>query len=69
MKAFVGKLLVINLTNNDITDECLDEIIAKDFLGGAGYCCKYLYDKLDRDTDPLSPKNILNSFIGIVSES
>ena len=64
MKAFVGKLLGINLTNKNITDEPLDENIAKNFLGGAGYCCKYLYDKLDKDTDPLSPQNILMFMTG-----
>ena len=64
MEGFVGKLLVINLNNNENTDEPLDEKIAKNFLGGAGYCCKYLYDKLDKDTDPLSPENILMFMTG-----
>jgi aldehyde:ferredoxin oxidoreductase len=59
LKGFTGKLLVINLNNKQITEELLDEEIAKEFLGGAGYCCRYLYDKIDKDTDPLSPKNIL----------
>jgi aldehyde:ferredoxin oxidoreductase len=64
MEGFVGKLLVINLNNHDITKESLDEEIAKKFLGGSGYCCKYLYDKLDKDTDPLSPENILMFMTG-----
>ena len=64
LKGFIGKLLVINLNNNEIMDEPLDEEIANNFLGGAGYCCKYLYDKLDKDTDPLSPENILMFMTG-----
>ncbi len=64
MKGFAGKLLAINLNNNDIKDEPLDEEIAKNFLGGAGYCCKYLYDKIEKDTDPLSPRNILMFMTG-----
>ncbi|MDX1798192.1 MAG: aldehyde ferredoxin oxidoreductase family protein, partial [Candidatus Lokiarchaeia archaeon] len=64
MKGFRGKLLVINLNNGEIADEPLDEQIAKNFLGGAGYCCKYLYDKLDKNTDPLSPENILMFMTG-----
>jgi aldehyde:ferredoxin oxidoreductase len=64
VKGFVGKLLLINLNNHKITNESLDEEIAKNFLGGAGYCCKYLYDKLDKETDPLSPENILMFMTG-----
>jgi len=64
MNGFRGKLLVINLKNDEITDEPLDEEIAKNFLGGAGYCCKYLYDQLDKNIDPLSPENILMFMTG-----
>ena len=64
MKGFVGKLLVVNLENNNITDEPLDEDIAKNFLGGAGYCVKYLYNKIEKDTKPLSPENILMFMTG-----
>lgn len=28
-------------------------------MGGAGYACRYLYDKIDKDIDPLSPENII----------
>ena len=35
------------------------EDIAKQFLGGSGYACRYLYDKLSRETNPLSPENII----------
>ena len=65
MKGFIGKLLKVNLTTNKIDEENLDESIAKDFLGGAGYACKYLYDKIDKDTDPLSPDNILMVMTGL----
>lgn len=64
MKGFVGKLLEVNLDNNDIRVEPLDDDIAKEFLGGAGYCCKYLYNKIGKDTDPLSPENILMFMTG-----
>ncbi|MFW9999278.1 MAG: aldehyde ferredoxin oxidoreductase family protein [Candidatus Hermodarchaeota archaeon] len=69
MKGFVGKLLVINLNNHEIRNESLDEEIAKYFLGGSGYCCRYLYDKLEKETDPLSPENILMFMNGPFSGS
>lgn len=65
MKGFVGKLLIVNLTDNKISEELIDEDIAKDYLGGAGYCSRYLFDKIDKDTDPLSPENILMFMTGV----
>ena len=61
IKGFIGKLLKVDLSSKEIMDETLDENIAKNFLGAAGYSCRYLYDKIDKDTDPLSPNNILCS--------
>jgi len=65
MKGFVGKLLVVNLSSKEISEESIDDSIAEKFLGGAGYACRYLYDKIDKDTDPLSPDNILMFMTGI----
>ena len=64
LKGFTGKLLIVNLTNQEISEELLNEEIAKDFLGGAGYCCRYLYDHIDKETNPLSPDNILMFMTG-----
>ena len=64
LKAFRGKLLNIDLSKHEISTEKLDETIAKDFLGGAGYACRYLYERINKDTDPLSPDNILMIMTG-----
>ncbi|MHA1986673.1 MAG: aldehyde ferredoxin oxidoreductase family protein [Promethearchaeota archaeon] len=64
LKAFRGQLLHVNLSEHSISVEILDETIANDFLGGAGYACRYLYDKLDKNTDPLSPDNIVMIMTG-----
>lgn len=65
MKGFEGKLLYVNLSTKEIHEEKLDESIAKDFLGGAGYACRYLFNKIHKDTDPLSPDNILMIMTGL----
>ena len=65
MKGFEGKLLVVNLSNKEISEEQTNNSIAEKFLGGAGYACRYLYDKISRDTDPLSPDNILMFMTGL----
>ncbi|MFX1573263.1 MAG: aldehyde ferredoxin oxidoreductase family protein [Promethearchaeota archaeon] len=59
IKGFRGSLLSIDLTKSKVSKIPLDNEIAKTYLGGAGYACRYLYDKLDKNTDPLSPENIL----------
>ncbi len=64
MKGFIGKLLRVNLSNKEISEEPLDEEIAKLFLGATGYCVRYLYDKIDKVTDALSPENILMVMTG-----
>ena len=65
MKGFEGKLLVVNLDNKEISEELIKDSIAEKFLGGAGYACRYLYDKIDKETDPLSPDNILMFMTGL----
>ena len=65
MKGFEGKLLVVNLSSKEISEEPINDPIAEKFLGGAGYACKYLYGQIDKDTDPLSPDNILMFMTGL----
>jgi aldehyde:ferredoxin oxidoreductase len=64
LKGFMGKILKVNLTIDEIFEEALNEEIAKDFLGGAGYSCRYLYDFIEKNTDALSPDNILMFMTG-----
>jgi len=59
MNGYMGKLLVVDLTTGELEDEPLDPTIAHDFVGGAGYAARYLYDELGPDTDPLGPENTL----------
>ena len=56
---FAGKLLKINLFNETISIEALNPQYSNNFLGGAGYACRYLFDYIDKDTEPLSANNIL----------
>jgi aldehyde:ferredoxin oxidoreductase len=56
---YSGKILRINLTDQTAKEEKLPLGIAKDFIGGAGFGIKYLYDEVNAGTDPLSPDNKL----------
>ncbi|MBF7096663.1 aldehyde ferredoxin oxidoreductase family protein [Alkalibacter mobilis] len=56
---YMGKVLRVNLSTKEITTEELPEKIAKDFIGGAGFGIKYLFDEVPGDTDALGEENKL----------
>jgi aldehyde:ferredoxin oxidoreductase len=61
---FIGKLLKIDLSEESISLERINLRDVENFLGGAGYACRYLIDHLKKETDPLSPENILMIMTG-----
>jgi aldehyde:ferredoxin oxidoreductase len=56
---YTGKILRVNLTNQTAKKEKLPLKVARDFIGGAGFGIKYLYDEVKAGTDPLGPENKL----------
>jgi aldehyde:ferredoxin oxidoreductase len=56
---YTGKILRINLGNRTSREERLSEEIARDYIGGAGFGIKYLFDEVKPGADPLGPENIL----------
>ncbi|HEC33839.1 MAG TPA: aldehyde ferredoxin oxidoreductase [Chloroflexi bacterium] len=59
MFGWYGKVLRVNLTNEEISVETVDPQAAKDFIGGRGWAIKYLYDEVDPTVDPLALENKL----------
>jgi len=59
MNGYLDRILRVNLTAGDIQAEPLNEEYARQFVGGSGLACRYLYDMIDADTDPLGPDNPL----------
>lgn len=59
MKGFTKTILEINLSKNSVVKTPLNEEIAREFLGGAGYACATLFPLLSKETDPLGPDNKL----------
>ncbi|UCH45903.1 MAG: aldehyde ferredoxin oxidoreductase family protein [Nitrospiraceae bacterium] len=56
---YTGKILRINLTDQTSKKEDLSLETAKDFIGGAGFGIKYLYDEVKADIDPFDSDNKL----------
>ena len=52
-------VLRINLTEQTATIEKLPLELAQDYMGGAGFCLKYLFDEVKGGTDALGPANKL----------
>ncbi|MFX0107338.1 MAG: aldehyde ferredoxin oxidoreductase N-terminal domain-containing protein, partial [Candidatus Hodarchaeota archaeon] len=64
MHGYRNKILRVDLSTNEISDEPINPKIARDFIGGAGYACRILYDMVDAKTDPLGPENPLMLMTG-----
>jgi len=56
---YTGKVLRVNLTDQSSAWEDLPLETAQNFIGGAGFGIKYLYDEVPADSDPLGPANKL----------
>lgn len=61
---YSGKVLRINLTDKTYQEEALPCAYARDFIGGAGFGIKYLYDELKPGIDPLGTQNKVIYAIG-----
>ena len=61
---YTGKILRINLTDQTIRKEKLPLKVAEDFIGGAGFGIKFLFDEVKAGIDPLSPENKLFFALG-----
>jgi aldehyde:ferredoxin oxidoreductase len=62
-----GKLLRINLTSGEISEETIPEDLLKQYLGGRGLASRYLYDEVSAGVDPLGPDNKLIFFTGLLT--
>lgn len=54
----MGKLLFVNLSDKQITEEALDYKIARDYLGGYGLGVRVIYERQKRGVDPLGEESI-----------
>jgi aldehyde:ferredoxin oxidoreductase len=54
-----GKVLWVDLTEQQVRVEPLEPQLAADFVGGRGLGTRVLYDQLQPGTDALSPGNLL----------
>ena len=56
-RGFAGKILEVDLSDGSINKYELDTNDVKDYIGGKGYGAKLLWDKTEKDFDPLGENN------------
>jgi aldehyde:ferredoxin oxidoreductase len=61
---YTGKILRIDLSNQSVKEEEVSEELARNYLGGAGFAIKYLYDELKPGTPALGKDNKLIFAVG-----
>jgi len=59
MQGWRGTILRIDLTNEQVTRQPLDRLVAKNFIGGRGFNSLTLFKEIKPGIDPLSPENVL----------
>ncbi|MEJ2739100.1 MAG: aldehyde ferredoxin oxidoreductase family protein [Dehalococcoidia bacterium] len=64
ISGYCGKLLYINLSNGNISEESPEESFYRKFLGGYGIGARILYSHQKAGIDPLGPENILGFVTG-----
>jgi aldehyde:ferredoxin oxidoreductase len=61
---YAGKILRVNLSNLSSKEEKLPDELVRDYLGGAGFAVKCLYDEVPAGTPALSEQNKLIFAVG-----
>ncbi|MCE5242762.1 MAG: aldehyde ferredoxin oxidoreductase family protein [Desulfobacteraceae bacterium] len=59
MYGWMGKVLRVDLTRGKVSEEPLDPVLARDYIGGRGFGIRYLLNETDPQCDPLGPENRL----------
>ena len=61
---YAGRILNVDLSRGELSQETLAEAILRDFMGGYGIGARLLYDRMPSGADPLGPLNILGFIAG-----
>ena len=64
---YAGKIAFIHLDKLEVDIAELPYELAESYIGGAGLLSKLLYDRIEKKTDPLSPKNVLGIMTGALT--
>jgi len=63
-EGYMGKILRVDLSKNELKDEPLDEKLARQFIGGYGIGARIIFSEQKAGVDPLGPDNIFGILTG-----
>jgi aldehyde:ferredoxin oxidoreductase len=64
---FFGKVLWINLTEENFKEELIPTELYRQYLGGYGLAARLIYENMPGKVDPLSPESIFGFFPGLLT--
>ncbi len=63
-RGYMGKILNVNLSRDELKDQTLDEKLCRDFIGGYGIGARVLFSRMKAGADPLGEDSILGFMTG-----
>ncbi len=66
-RGFVGKMLWVDLSKKELSDEVLSEKLGRQFLGGYGLGARILYSRQKAGVDPLGHDSIFGVLSGLLT--
>jgi aldehyde:ferredoxin oxidoreductase len=63
-RGYMGKVLFVDLSKNELRDETLDEKLCRQFIGGYGIGARILFSRQKAGVDPLGPDNTFGILTG-----
>jgi aldehyde:ferredoxin oxidoreductase len=66
-KPYMGKILMVDLSNQTMTEEAIPDRVYEQYLSGMGLGAYILYNRMPAGADPLGPENILGFCSGFLT--
>jgi aldehyde:ferredoxin oxidoreductase len=66
-KGYFGKILWVDLTKMEVTEEVPEDEVYENYLGGYGLGVYYIYNRIKPNCDPLGPDNIIGFCPGLLT--
>jgi len=63
-RGYMGRVLFVDLSKNELKDEALDEKLCRQFIGGYGIGARILFSRQKAGVDPLGPDNTFGILTG-----
>ncbi len=68
-KPYMGKILMVDLSSQTLTEEVIPDAVYEQYLSGMGLGAYILYNRIPAGADPLGPENILGFCSGLLTGS